>query len=82
MQLCTGVLPNEAVEQEDCAADYSGSAGLLVLGAWEGQAIVHVTLMVHYSLNTQQAACELDTHSHIDRHGPEFFLFKTIELYY
>lgn len=37
VQMYTGVyrcvLPDEAVEQEDCAADDSGSTGLLMLGA-------------------------------------------------
>ncbi len=42
--------PDEQIKQENGAADDSGSAALLVLWARQRQAIVHVTLMMHYSL--------------------------------
>ena len=43
-------VPNEAVKQEDGAAYDAGGARLLMLGAGEGQPVVHVTLMVHDGL--------------------------------
>lgn len=43
--------PDKDVEEEDCAADDAGSAGLLVLRAGQCQPVIHVALMMHDGLN-------------------------------
>lgn len=61
------VPPDEEVEEEDGTADDSGSTTFLMLWPRQRQPVVHMTLMVHDGLKTDEQK-QWSTHA-ISRHG-------------